>query len=170
MKDWIDRRFELSARGTTVRTEVVGGVTTFATMAYILIVQPIVLSAAGMDAGAVLTATCIASAIGCTLMALLANYPIALAPAMGHNFFFTYAVVLGEGVPWPTALGAIAASPLAMASRGQRKASSPQSSSVPRSTSSRCSATGSSLAYLRSALTSMVWEVPLPRITIPCPR
>src|SRR5262245_64409236 len=78
------------------------------TMAYIIFVQPAVLSAAGMDFGAVLTATCLASALASALMALLANYPIAVAPAMGHNFFFAYSVVIGMKVPWPIALGAVA--------------------------------------------------------------
>ena len=82
--------------------------TTFLTMAYILFVQPAVLSAAGMDPGAVLTATCLASAVATFLMAVLANYPIAVAPAMGHNFFFAFTVVAARGTPWPVALGAVA--------------------------------------------------------------
>lgn len=94
--------------GTTVRTEIIAGVTTFMTMAYIIFVQPAVLSAAGMDFGAVLTATCLATALATTLMALTANYPIAVAPAMGHNFFFAYSVVVGMRVPWQVALGAVA--------------------------------------------------------------
>jgi AGZA family xanthine/uracil permease-like MFS transporter len=77
-------------------------------MAYIIFVQPAVLSAAGMEFGAVLTATCVSTAIATALMALLANYPIAVAPAMGHNFFFAYTVVIGMQVPWRTALGAVA--------------------------------------------------------------
>ncbi len=84
------------------------GLTTFLTMAYIIFVQPTVLGAAGMDFGAVLTATCLSTAIATTLMALLANYPIAVAPAMGHNFFFAYSVVIGMKVPWRVALGAVA--------------------------------------------------------------
>ena len=106
--EWLQTRFALAANGTNVRTEVLAGVTTFLTMAYIIFVQPAVLSAAGMDFGAVLTATCLATAVATTLMALLANYPIAVAPAMGHNFFFAYAVVLGMKVPWRIALGAVA--------------------------------------------------------------
>src|SRR6185436_14378855 len=105
----LDRRFALTAHGTTVRTEVLAGLTTFLTMAYIIFVQPAVLSAAGMDFGAVLTATCLATALATVLMALLANYPIAVAPAMGHNFFFAYSVVVGMKVPWQIALGAVAA-------------------------------------------------------------
>jgi AGZA family xanthine/uracil permease-like MFS transporter len=105
---FLDEQFALSANGTTVRTEVIAGLTTFMTMAYIIFVQPAVLSAAGMDFGAVLTATCLATALATTLMALLANYPIAVAPAMGHNFFFAYSVVVGMHVPWPVALGAVA--------------------------------------------------------------
>ena len=101
-------RFNLAAAGTTARTEVLAGTTTFLTMAYIVFVQPAVLGAAGMDAGAVFTATCLASAFATLLMAWLANYPIAVAPAMGHNFFFAYTVVLAGGTPWPIALGAVA--------------------------------------------------------------
>jgi AGZA family xanthine/uracil permease-like MFS transporter len=104
----LERLFGLSAAGTTVRTEVLAGTTTFLTMAYIIFVQPAVLSAAGMDAGAVLTATCLASALATLIMAFAANYPIAVAPAMGHNFFFAFTVVLARGTPWPVALGAIA--------------------------------------------------------------
>jgi len=91
-----------------LRTEVLAGVTTFVTMAYIVFVQPTVLGAAGMDPGAVFMATCLASAIATALMAWLADYPIAVAPAMGHNFFFTYTVVLATGTPWQVALGAVA--------------------------------------------------------------
>src|SRR5438105_14758183 len=105
---FLEHRFALAAHGTTVRTEVLAGVTTFLTMAYIVFVQPAVLSAAGMDFGAVLVATCLATALATTLVALLANYPIAVAPAMGHNFFFAYSVVLGMKVPWRVALGAVA--------------------------------------------------------------
>src|SRR5262245_32094734 len=103
-----ESRFALAAHGTTVRTEIVAGVTTFLTMAYIIFVQPTVLAAAGMDFGAVLTATCLSTALATVLMALLANYPIAVAPAMGHNFFFAYSVVVGMKVPWPVALGCVA--------------------------------------------------------------
>ena len=77
-------------------------------MAYIIFVQPAVLGAAGMDSGAVLVATCLATAFATLLMALLANYPIAVAPAMGHNFFFAYSIVIGMKVPWQVALGAVA--------------------------------------------------------------
>ena len=104
----LERLFHLSASRTTVRTEILAGMTTFLAMAYIIFVQPTVLASAGMDHGAVLTATCLASAIGTLLMALLANYPIGVAPAMGHNFFFAFAVVVGRGTPWPVALGAVA--------------------------------------------------------------
>ena len=104
----LDRFFHLTDRGTSVRTEIIAGLTTFLTMAYIVFVQPAVLGAAGMDPGAVLVATCIASAIGTLLMGLLANYPIGVAPAMGHNFFFAFTVVVAGGTPWQTALGAVA--------------------------------------------------------------
>jgi AGZA family xanthine/uracil permease-like MFS transporter len=108
MTKFLERRFSLVANHTTVRTELLAGLTTFLTMAYIVFVQPAVLSAAGMDFGAVLVATCLATALATTLMALLANYPIAVAPAMGHNFFFAYSVVLAMHVPWQIALGAVA--------------------------------------------------------------
>ncbi len=104
----LDRLFRLTENGTTVRTELLAGVTTFLTMAYIVFVQPAVLAAAGMDFGAVLVATCVASGVATLLMAAFANYPIAVAPAMGHNFFFAYSVVLGMQVPWPVALGGVA--------------------------------------------------------------
>src|SRR5438034_9643539 len=105
--EWLQNRFALAANGTNVRTEVLAGVTTFLTMAYIIFVQPAVLSAAGMDFGAVLTATCLATAFATVLMALLANYPIAVAPAMGHNFFFAYSVVLGMKVRSRVAMGGV---------------------------------------------------------------
>src|SRR5438128_8678313 len=103
----LEKWFALTANGTTVRTELLAGITTFLTMAYIVFVQPAVLSAAGMDFGAVLVATCLSSALATSLMALLANYPIAVAPAMGHNFFFAYTVVVAMRVPWQVALGAV---------------------------------------------------------------
>jgi adenine/guanine/hypoxanthine permease len=104
----LERLFHLKANRTSPRIEILAGVTTFLTMAYIIFVQPTVLSAAGMDHGAVLTATCLATAFATLLMALLANYPIAVAPAMGHNFFFAFSVVVAGGTPWPVALGAVA--------------------------------------------------------------
>ena len=102
----LERVFGLRAAGTTVRTEIVAGLTTFATLSYIIFVQPGVLAAAGMDFGAVMVATCLSAALATLLIGLLANYPIAAAPAMGHNFFFAYTVVIGMGVPWAVALGA----------------------------------------------------------------
>jgi adenine/guanine/hypoxanthine permease len=104
----IDRLFQLTAHNTTVRTEIVAGITTFLAMAYIIFVQPAVLSAAGMDFGAVMVATCLASALATLLMGLLANYPIAVAPAMGHNFYFAFTVCVSMQVPWQIALGAVA--------------------------------------------------------------
>jgi AGZA family xanthine/uracil permease-like MFS transporter len=101
-------RFAVAERGSSARVETLAGVTTFMAMSYIVFVQPSVVGAAGMDPGAVFVATCLASAIGSLLMALFADYPIALAPAMGHNFFFVYTVVLANGTPWPVALGAVA--------------------------------------------------------------
>jgi len=103
----LERFFGLSAHGTNVRTEVIAGITTFLTMAYIIFVNPMILTSAGMDHGAVFVATCLAAAIGTAVMALAANYPIALAPGMGLNAFFTYGVVLGMGHSWQVALGAV---------------------------------------------------------------
>ncbi|WP_298722343.1 NCS2 family permease [uncultured Oceanisphaera sp.] len=103
----LDKYFHLKELGTNVRQEVVAGITTFLTMAYIIFVNPAILSEAGMDYGAVFVATCLAAAIGCFIMGLLANYPIALAPGMGLNAFFTYTVVLTEGYSWQSALGAV---------------------------------------------------------------
>src|SRR5262245_46710371 len=107
MRDFLDRTFHLTASRTTIRIEFLAGLTTFMTMSYIIFVQPAVLSTTGMDFKAVLAATCIVSAIGCFLMAFLANYPIAVAPAMGHNFFFAFTVVAAMHYPWQLALGAV---------------------------------------------------------------
>lgn len=101
----LQKLFKLQEKETTVRRELVGGVTTFMTMAYIIFVQPLMLGAAGMDVGAVMVATCLSSALACFIMAFLANYPIALAPGVGPNVFFTYTVVLGMGFTWQQALG-----------------------------------------------------------------
>ena len=106
-ENMLERLFKLSENKTSFRTEVLAGVTTFLTMCYIIIVNPMILSETGMDHGAVFVATCLAAAIGCFVMGLIANYPIALAPGMGLNAFFTYSVCLGMGVPWQTALGAV---------------------------------------------------------------
>jgi len=103
----LESYFRLSEHGTTVRREVLAGLTTFLTMAYITIVNPAILSDAGMDFGAVFVATCVAAALGTAIMGLYANYPIALAPGMGLNAYFTYGVVLGVGYPWQVALGAV---------------------------------------------------------------
>jgi len=99
--------FKLKEHGTDVRTEVIAGFTTFLTMAYIVIVNPAILSLTGMDFNAVFVATCLAAALGTGIMALVANYPIALAPGMGLNAYFTFTVVQGIGVPWQAALGAV---------------------------------------------------------------
>ncbi|MBP0492377.1 NCS2 family permease [Pararoseomonas indoligenes] len=103
----MERLFRLTENGTTARTELLAGLTTFLAMAYIIVVNPQVLAAAGIDAGAAFVATCLAAAIGCFLMGLLANFPIALAPGMGVNSFFAFAVVGGMGVSWQVALGAV---------------------------------------------------------------
>ncbi|GLO60129.1 adenine permease [Vibrio sp. MACH09] len=103
----LEKLFKLSENGTNVRTEVIAGMTTFLTMAYIIFVNPAILSETGMDRGAVFVATCLAAAIGCFIMGLIANYPIAQAPGMGLNAFFTYSVVFGMGYTWQVALGAV---------------------------------------------------------------
>jgi AGZA family xanthine/uracil permease-like MFS transporter len=99
--------FKLRENGTTVRAELLAGLTTFLTMAYIIFVNPEILAQAGMDRGAVFVATCLAAAAGSVLMGLWANYPIALAPGMGLNVYFTFGVVQAMHVPWQTALGAV---------------------------------------------------------------
>ncbi len=104
---FLESQFHLAENQTNLRREITGGFTTFITMSYIIFVQPIILQEAGMDAGAVMTATCIASAIAIFLMAFTANHPIALAPAMGHNVFFSYVVCGQLGIPWQTALGCV---------------------------------------------------------------
>ncbi|HEU0217235.1 MAG TPA: NCS2 family permease [Stellaceae bacterium] len=103
----LETLFRLRENGTTVRTELVAGATTFLTMAYIALVNPQILAAAGMDKGAVFVATCLASALATSFMALYANYPLALAPGMGLNAYFTFGVVLGLHYRWQVALGAV---------------------------------------------------------------
>lgn len=103
----LEKLFKLSENGTTIRTEILAGVTTFLTMAYIIFVNPAILADTGMDRGAVFVATCLAAAIGCFIMGFYANYPIAQAPGMGLNAFFTYVVVLGMGYSWQVALAAV---------------------------------------------------------------
>ncbi len=103
----LDNVFKLKENGTTVRTEIMAGLTTFLTMAYIIFVNPSILSETGMDFGAVFVATCLAAAIGTAIMGFYANYPIALAPGMGLNAYFTYGVVFGMGYDWQVALGAV---------------------------------------------------------------
>ena len=107
MQKFLDNYFRLSEHGTSIRTEVIAGVTTFLSMAYITVINPAILSDAGMDFGAVFVATCIAAAVGSLVMGVWANYPIAQAPGMGQNAFFTYGVVLGLGHTWEAALGAV---------------------------------------------------------------
>ncbi len=107
MRAALERYFEFEQLGTNWRTEILAGVTTFVTMAYIIFVNPSILAEAGMPFAAVMAATCLSSAIGCLLMGFVARYPIALAPGMGLNAYFTYTVVQGMGVPWEVALGAV---------------------------------------------------------------
>ncbi len=103
----LDRFFKLTENGTDFRRELLAGLTTFLTMAYIVVVNPSILSDAGMDWGAVFVATCLAAALGSLIMGLYANYPFGLAPGMGLNAYFAYGVVLGMGIAWQTALGAV---------------------------------------------------------------
>ncbi len=106
-EELIERFFKLAENQTTVRRELLGGLTTFMTMAYIIVVNPQILAQAGMPADGVLFATCISSAAASLVMGLYANYPIALAPGMSLNAYFTYSVCLGMHIPWQTALGVV---------------------------------------------------------------
>ena len=103
----MERYFKLSQHGSTVRTEVIAGITTFLTMAYIIFVNPDILSTTGMDRNAVFVATCLAAAIGSAVMGLWANWPIGMAPGMGLNAFFAFTVVGAMGFTWQQALGAV---------------------------------------------------------------
>lgn len=103
----IGKIFKIEERGSNVRTEVIAGITTFLAMAYIIFVNPEILALAGMDKGALITTTCVATAIGTFLAAFLGNVPIAMAPGMGLNAFFTFSLVMGKGVPWQDALGVV---------------------------------------------------------------
>ena len=106
-QSFLDRYFGLTASGTNVRTEFIAGLTTFLTMVYIVFVNPTILGNAGMDKGAVFVATCIAAAVSTLVMALYANYPIALAPGMGLNAFFAFTVVLTYKYTWQQALAGV---------------------------------------------------------------
>lgn len=107
MLEFINTFFRISERGSDVRKEMIGGMTTFFTMAYIIFVNPAILADAGMDKGAVMTVTILASMIGTFIFALLGNAPFVLGPGMGLNAFFTYSLVIGEGVTWQQALGVV---------------------------------------------------------------
>ena len=102
----LEKIFKLSANNTNVKTEFIGGITTFITMSYIIFVNPVILGSSGMNQDSVFLATCLSIAFSTILMGFCTNYPIALAPAMGHNFYFSFIVCLGMGVSWQTALGA----------------------------------------------------------------
>ena len=106
-KGLLDSFFKLTAHGTNVRTEIIAGITTFLTMAYIIFVNPQILATTGMDQSAVFVATCLAAALGCGIMAFYANWPIAMAPGMGLNAFFAFTVVGAMGFTWQQALGAV---------------------------------------------------------------
>jgi AGZA family xanthine/uracil permease-like MFS transporter len=103
----LDRTFQIRERGSTVGREILGGITTFMALSYIIFVQPAIMAEAGIPMAAAFIGTCVASAIACVIMGFLANYPIALAPAMGHNAYFTYIVVLAWGYTWQQALTAV---------------------------------------------------------------
>ena len=103
----LERIFHLSENQTTVRRELLAGLTTFMTMGYVVVVNPRILSQAGMPVDGVLFATCISAAVATLIMGFWANYPIALAPGMSLNAYFTYSIVIGRGVPWQTALGVV---------------------------------------------------------------
>lgn len=104
---FLESFFKLKEHGTSVKIEVLAGLTTFLTMAYIVLVNPLILSETGMNLDAVFVATCLAAALGTAIMGLVANYPIALAPGMGLNAYFTFSVVKGMGISWQAALGAV---------------------------------------------------------------
>ena len=103
----INKFFDIANRGSTIKTEIIAGITTFLTMSYIIVLNPDVLSMAGMDKGAVFTATIIAAIVGSLIMGLYANYPVVLAPGVGLSAFFTFGVVMGMGYNWEIALGAV---------------------------------------------------------------
>lgn len=107
MQNWLNNFFKIRQNNSSIQSEVIAGVTTFLAMAYITVVNPSILSQAGMDFGAVFVATCIAAAVGSIIMGMYANYPIALAPGMGQNAFFTFGICIGMGNSWQIALGAV---------------------------------------------------------------
>ena len=107
MIDRLDRLFQLRERGSDVRTELIAGITTFLTASYIIFVHPAMLAATGMDRGALTTVTCLVAALATLLVAVMGNAPLLMAPGMGLNAFFTYGLVLGQGVSWQVALGVV---------------------------------------------------------------
>ena len=144
MNSWFERQFKLSEHGTDVRKEIMAGITTFVTMAYIIFVNPGILSETGMPFGSVLVATCLGASLATFLMAFLANYPFALAPGMGLNAFFAFTVVLGMGIPWQVALAAVFV---------EGVSTTPPSSSASASsaaTSPRCSPSSACCSWSRS--------------------
>ena len=103
----LERFFKLEANNSSKRIELLAGLTTFLTMSYVVLVNPTIMSDAGINLGAAFVATCLAAAVGCFLTGLLANYPVAVAPSMGLNVYFTYDIVQKLGYAWETALGAV---------------------------------------------------------------
>src|SRR5215831_2333984 len=104
---WLDENFQVSQRGSSLRTEIFAGLTTFSTMSYVLVVHPLVLSAAGMDRYALITATAVVAALFCAIMGLRTNYPLAMAPGMGTNVYIAVQVCQGMHIPWQAALGLV---------------------------------------------------------------
>ena len=107
MKALLNKFFKIEEYQSTIKKEVIGGMVTFLTMSYIIFVNPAILSATGMDKGALMTVTCLSTAIGTLIAGFWANAPFALAPGMGLNTFFTYSLVLGKGFSWQEALGVV---------------------------------------------------------------
>ena len=107
MKVFLEKFFEIENNGSSLQKELIAGVTTFITMAYIIFVNPQIMEVSGMDKGAIFVGTCLAAAIACLVMGIFANWPIGLAPGMGLNAFFTYTVVGEMGYSWEIALGAV---------------------------------------------------------------
>lgn len=107
MKQWLEQKFSIQENNSSIRKELIAGLTTFLAMAYITVVNPSILSQTGMDFGAVFVATCLAAALGSIIMGIYANYPIALAPGMGQNAFFAFGICIGMGNSWQVALGAV---------------------------------------------------------------
>ena len=161
----LERYFEFQALGADWKTEILAGFTTFMTMAYIVFVNPAILHETGMPLAAVTAATCLSAAVGSFLMGGFARYPIALAPGMGLNAYFTYAVVKGMGVPWQAALGAVFLSGVAflVLTAAGRAAVDPRRPSRTNSTRRWPPAWGCSSPSSASAIRGSSCRIPPPR-------